>query len=47
MENLMKYIRDKLWKLESKNEISHAASFGINEKIFAKSCYSETWNECW
>ena len=43
MENLVEYLKDKLWNLdtqrESKNETSYATSFGIKkcfERIFAK-----------
>ena len=46
MKNLVEYIRDKLWNLdtqkESKNETSHATSFGIKkclETIFSKSIH--------
>ena len=46
MENLVEYLKDKLWNLdtqrESKNETSHATSFGIKkclETIFADSVH--------
>ena len=46
MQNLERFIRDKLWNLdtqeESRNETSHATSFGINkclEKIFRKNIH--------